>query len=89
MKRLMLRHAFRFVKSVVFLAGPQNFRAQGAVEKIGGVRGWTAVAGRARGLTHWGFELAGERGVLTPCWNSHQGPYGPRLPENNGRYRVA
>src|SRR5471030_497497 len=24
MKRLMLRHAFRFVKSVIFLVGPQN-----------------------------------------------------------------
>jgi RimJ/RimL family protein N-acetyltransferase len=38
MKRLMLRHAFRFVNSVVFLVGPHNFRSQRAVEKIGGVR---------------------------------------------------
>jgi N-acetyltransferase len=38
MKRLMLRHAFRFVESVVFLIGPQNLRSQRAVEKIGGVR---------------------------------------------------
>jgi RimJ/RimL family protein N-acetyltransferase len=38
MKRLMLRHAFRFVDSVVFLVGPQNLRSQRAVEKIGGVR---------------------------------------------------
>lgn len=38
MKRLMLDHAFRFVKSVVFLVGPQNLRSQRAVEKIGGVR---------------------------------------------------
>jgi RimJ/RimL family protein N-acetyltransferase len=38
MKRLMLRHAFRFVHRVVFLVGPQNLRSQGAVEKIGGVR---------------------------------------------------
>jgi RimJ/RimL family protein N-acetyltransferase len=38
MKRLMLRHAFRFVESVVFLVGPQNLRSQRAVEKIGGVR---------------------------------------------------
>jgi RimJ/RimL family protein N-acetyltransferase len=38
MKRLMLRHAFRFVGSVVFLVGPENFRSQRAVEKIGGVR---------------------------------------------------
>jgi N-acetyltransferase len=38
MKRLMLRHAFKFVSTVVFLVGPQNFRSQRAMEKIGGVR---------------------------------------------------
>jgi Acetyltransferase (GNAT) domain len=38
MKQLMLRHAFRFVNRVIFLVGPQNFRSQRAVEKIGGVR---------------------------------------------------
>jgi len=38
MKQLMLRHAFRFVRSVVFLVGPQNLRSQRAMEKIGGVR---------------------------------------------------
>jgi N-acetyltransferase len=38
MKQLMLRHAFRFVNSVVFLVGPQNLRSQKALEKIGGVR---------------------------------------------------
>jgi RimJ/RimL family protein N-acetyltransferase len=38
MKALMLRHAFRFVKSVIFVVGPQNLRSQRAVEKIGAVR---------------------------------------------------
>ena len=38
MKQLMLGHAFRFVKSVIFLVGPQNLRSQRAVERIGGVR---------------------------------------------------
>jgi len=38
MKRLMLRHAFRFVDRVVFLVGPRNVRSQRAVEKIGAVR---------------------------------------------------
>jgi len=38
MKDLMLRHAFRFVRHVVFLVGPQNLRSQKAMEKIGGVR---------------------------------------------------
>jgi len=37
MKQLMLQHAFKFVNNVVFLIGPQNFRSQKAVEKIGGV----------------------------------------------------
>jgi RimJ/RimL family protein N-acetyltransferase len=38
MKRLMLRHAFRFVKRVVFLIGPQNIRSQRAIERLGAVR---------------------------------------------------
>src|SRR5262249_5799612 len=38
MKRLMLRHAFRFVNSVIFLVAPQNLRSQRAVEKIAAVR---------------------------------------------------
>jgi len=37
MKRLMLAHAFRFVRSVLFVVGPRNFRSRRAVEKIGGV----------------------------------------------------
>jgi RimJ/RimL family protein N-acetyltransferase len=38
MKQLMLRHAFRFVSSVIFVIGPRNLRSQKAIEKIGGVR---------------------------------------------------
>lgn len=38
MKDLMLAHAFQFVSSVVFLVGPENWRSQRAMEKIGGVR---------------------------------------------------
>lgn len=38
MKQLMLRHALRFVKRVVFLIGPQNLRSQKAMENLGGVR---------------------------------------------------
>ncbi len=44
MKRLMLRHAFRFVDSVIFLIGPENLRSQRAIEKLGGV-----LAGMRRG----------------------------------------
>ncbi len=38
MKQLMLRHAFKFVNSVIFLVGPKNLRSQKALEKIGAVR---------------------------------------------------
>jgi RimJ/RimL family protein N-acetyltransferase len=47
MKHLMLRHAFKFVNTVVFLVGPQNFRSQRALEKIGAVHaGSRSVDGR-------------------------------------------
>lgn len=48
MKRLMLRHAFRFVKSVIFIVGIQNFRSQKAMEKIGGVRVGSRTDARGR-----------------------------------------
>jgi RimJ/RimL family protein N-acetyltransferase len=35
MKRLMLAHAFRFVRCVVFHVGPHNRRSRRALEKIG------------------------------------------------------
>ena len=38
MKALMLRHAFQFVRRVIFVIGPGNIRSQRAVEKIGAVR---------------------------------------------------
>ena len=38
LKSLMLTHAFRFVRTVVFLVSPTNLRSQRAVEKIGAVR---------------------------------------------------
>ena len=37
MKRLMLRHAFNLVSSVILLVGPDNTRSQRAVVNIGGV----------------------------------------------------
>jgi RimJ/RimL family protein N-acetyltransferase len=37
MKQLMLRHAFQFVKSVIFVVGPRNFRSQHALAKIGAI----------------------------------------------------
>ena len=37
-KRLMLDHAFTLVDTVVFWVGDQNWRSQGAMTKIGGVK---------------------------------------------------
>ena len=37
-KRLMLDHAFSFVDTVIFWVGEQNWRSQGAMTKIGGVK---------------------------------------------------
>jgi RimJ/RimL family protein N-acetyltransferase len=36
MKKLMLFHAYRFVKKVLFHVGAQNYRSQAAMKKIGG-----------------------------------------------------
>lgn len=38
LKQLMLSHAFKFVKTVIFRIGPENLRSQKSVEKIGGVK---------------------------------------------------
>jgi RimJ/RimL family protein N-acetyltransferase len=48
LKKLMLEHAFRFVRSVLFLVGPQNLRSQKAVEKIGGVRVGSTINEKGR-----------------------------------------
>src|SRR6266446_187370 len=48
MKRLMLRHAFQFVNSVIFLVGPPNLRSQRAMEKIGGFRAGSRRDGGGR-----------------------------------------
>jgi len=48
LKQLLLRHAFRFVRHVIFLVDPGNLRSQRAMEKIGGIRDGTRpnAAGR-------------------------------------------
>ncbi len=45
MKELMLQHAFQFVRSVIFLVGPQNFRSQQAMKKIGGLLAGSRIDG--------------------------------------------
>lgn len=49
MKRLMLEHAFRSVKRVIFIIGPDNRRSQRAVEKIGAVRAGPTIDEQGRG----------------------------------------
>jgi RimJ/RimL family protein N-acetyltransferase len=58
MKRLMLEHAFGFVDRVVFLIGPDNYRSQRAVEKIGAVRIANRIDGYGR--DRLAFELTKE-----------------------------
>jgi len=71
MKRLMLRHAFQFVNSVIFLVGPRNFRSQRAVEKIGGVRAGTRLDGGGRESLVYRIEAStfatGLGGGAVPC----------------------
>ena len=82
MKRLMLRHAFRFVENVVFLVGPDNVRSQRAVEKIGGVRmgSRSDASGRVRFL--YQINAAAYAGVNRPArlWASMDSPRRPRDP---------
>ncbi|MGE5213093.1 MAG: GNAT family N-acetyltransferase [Nitrospirota bacterium] len=38
MKRLLLKHAFKFVESVLFFVGEDNIRSQKAMEKVGAIK---------------------------------------------------
>ena len=67
MKRLMLRHAFRFVEHVVFLVDPVNRRSQLAMERIGGVRTGTRIDYKGQEkivyeITRESYESAPDRG---------------------------
>lgn len=55
MKQLMLRHAFQFVDRVIFLVGPQNFRSQRALGKIGAARTGTRLD--RSGLEHLVYRI--------------------------------
>jgi N-acetyltransferase len=58
MKRLMVEHAFRSVKRVIFIIGPENRRSQRAVEKIGGM--WAGTTIDAGGRERVVYELTPE-----------------------------
>jgi RimJ/RimL family protein N-acetyltransferase len=63
----MLRHAFRFVRSVVFLIGPDNLRSQRAVEKLGAVRIGTRFDESGRERVAYRIDSSGPGvGVQTP-----------------------
>jgi RimJ/RimL family protein N-acetyltransferase len=57
-KRLMLDHAFTFVDTVVFWVGENNWRSQGAMSKIGGVKRSGLFTRQLSGATpHCIFEI--------------------------------
>ena len=58
LKRLMLEHAFRFARQVIFVIGPKNLRSQRAVEKIGAVRDLGRIHEQG-GRESWVFVLPG------------------------------
>lgn len=70
MKQLMLRHAFQFVNSVIFLVGVENFRSQRAVEKLGATR--VGVRADAGGRKSFLYQISGsafwqQQGSVTTC----------------------
>jgi N-acetyltransferase len=61
-KRLMLDHAFTFVDTVIFWVGEQNFRSQGAMTKIGGVKRAGLFTREASGtMPYFIFEITKRR----------------------------
>ena len=61
-KRLMLDHAFTFVDTVVFWVGDENWRSQGAMTKIGGVKREGLLTRELAGATpHFIFEITKAR----------------------------
>jgi RimJ/RimL family protein N-acetyltransferase len=61
-KRLMLDHAFTFVDTVIFWVGEKNWRSQGAMTKIGGIRRDGLFVRELSGATpHFIFEIGRDR----------------------------
>ncbi|HZC97411.1 MAG TPA: GNAT family N-acetyltransferase [Bradyrhizobium sp.] len=61
-KRLMLDHAFSFVDTVVFWVGEENWRSQGAMTKIGGIKRDGLFTRELSGATpYFIFEIAKSR----------------------------
>ena len=68
-KQLMLRHAFQFVNSVIFLVGVENFRSQRAVGKLGATR--VGVRADAGGRKSFLYQISAsafrQRGSVATC----------------------
>lgn len=79
MKKLMLDHAFRFVKHVVFLIGEDNRRSRRAVEKLGAERIENRID--AKGAERVVYRLT--RDSVAPIAPAPRVPYGnpPDAPE--------
>ncbi len=61
-KRLMLDHAFTFVDTVIFWVGENNWRSQGAMSKIGGVKRDGLLTRESSGaVPHFIFEISKSR----------------------------
>jgi RimJ/RimL family protein N-acetyltransferase len=61
-KRLMLDHAFTFVDTVIFWVGEKNWRSQGAMTKIGGIKRAGLFTRKLSGATpHIIFEITKSR----------------------------
>jgi N-acetyltransferase len=61
-KRLMLNHAFAFLDTVIFWVGEENWRSQGAMSKIGGIKREGLLTRELSGATpHVIFEISKSR----------------------------
>ena len=69
-KRLMLDHAFTFVDAVMFWVGEKNWRSQGAMTKIGGVKreGLFIRSCRARCLISFSRSASGSMNRAEGRW---------------------
>jgi RimJ/RimL family protein N-acetyltransferase len=73
MKRLMLRHAFRFVNRVIFHVGQLNRRSRRALEKIGATHVATGIDGTGRESVVYEITAA-TFGASGDCGQDGEGP---------------
>lgn len=69
-KKLLLAHAFKFVKKVVFLVGPENYRSCKAMEKIGGKT--VGIRKNALGVESLIYQITDSQFVQSQSSNSNK-----------------